>query len=58
LLMLVGMRMLSYGTAVALMFIPAAIPDVRTAPLGTVETVVPLAVHVDKPRTVLAAERR
>lgn len=58
LLALVEMRMLCYGAAVPLVLIATAVPHVRIAPLGTVETVVPLTVHVDEPRTVLAAEGR
>jgi len=53
----VQVRMLCSGAAVTLMLITATVQHVGVAPLGTVETVVPLTVNVDETGAVLRAER-
>jgi len=60
LLLLVVVQMGLLGArhaAVTLVFVSAAVWNVRVVPFRTVEAVVPLAVDVDKAGAVLGAER-
>ena len=45
------------SAAVAMMFVAAAVRNIRIAPFRTEEAVVPLAVNVDEPGAVFGPER-